>query len=275
LSSQQGRLAIDLSLFAGIFLSLLSLGTFSWLGFVNPFGFSSDFTIASLYDFVLFGGIFLICGSLAYMKFGLGKDQHKIPSGNLLIDFMFVIGFFLFVAGQSIYNSPFGGSLAEIDIGYAYIYVGLALFASSLYFWNKERMRGNRVGLGFEVMSSLCIALILADVFVFSYGNIAIPFEIPFGAFEVLVACIIGLITSVSGLIYARKKRLVNFVNGVPNFASVAQKSVRHGRIVTYAIVAVIAVFVFFGVPIIPMNNACIHGVFYPITYIAQSGYVC
>ena len=270
-SLSQGRLAIDLSLFTGIFLFLLSFGTFSWLGFIyGGYGLDNSFPITSFYNAVLLGSVFLIWGSLFYMQFGF--RENKLPSRKVLIDFLFVIGFFLFVGGESIYSMLFGGSLAVLDTGYAYIYVGLALICASLFLWNKERTRSDHVGLSLEVISTLCVALILADVFVFSYGNIAIPFQMPFGAFVVLVGCIIGLIMGINGLIYAKKKAFVNPEGMTTSAIPTAQKPIHHTRIATYGILAIIAVFIFFGVPMIPWNSECVRGIMTPATFVFNYG---
>ncbi len=265
------RLVPQLTLFAGVFLLVLSYATFGWFWTLNgASSYGNGISMFVIDNDVLFTGIGLICTSLLALRFAF--KGNWLPSKNQLIDFMFVIGSFLFIAGGSIYNGFFFPSIVQLDTAYFFMFLGLGLFAASLFRWNNERRMKNRVGLSWEVISSGAISLTLIDLFILNFGGVGIPVSmLPLPAFFLLVISIVWLIVGIQGFRTARRSRPL-----LPQWSAPApMKPLGNARISTAIILTLIAVMIFLALPVIPYDNGCTQGMKTPLSLVLNGFWVC
>lgn len=276
--SELKRAFADLSLFAGIFLVLLGIGTFGWLSILYGGGYAlinvgyALVNITFIDNAVIIGGLALICESLLLMQFGFKTGIRKPPSKNLLIDFAFVIGSFLFFSGVAIDNSVFGGvSLPQLDTGYAYMFLGLALFALSLFAWDRRRRSEIKSpSLRWEIISSFSVAVILFVFFIASNGSVSIPIQMSSDG-PVIAALLFTawLIAGLYKVFSVRKLSTEEPQTYLPAAASPAIKYLTRSRS-TYLIIAVVAVLILLFIPIIPVTLYCNHGIYTGISIAAN-----
>lgn len=261
---RSANLVPQLTLVSGTFLVAIGLATLGWLRivfdgeFILTYGFPN--LISLVENAMLFVGIGLICGSLLLTKIVLRK-ANVLPR-NLQVDLMFLIGSFLFIQGESLDGDYGGGFFLQIEVAYFLMFLGLGLFAASLFLLNNERRRGSRVGLRWEILIAGSLSLIATDLFPLGsdfWGFSFYPF-LPTPLLFILGIALVSLVIGIVGLGFARRMRARS--PSAVNTGYVATKvSHRSARFSVAIILVIVAFMVFLSLPIFPYNNGCVHGV--------------